>query len=378
MDVDKENLGRLTNDDLFKIMKKYGISVGPISASTRSVYEKKLKNYLEAIENGQTTTSPANTTMPVTITRQQKVDVLSASSIEPDTRTTPPSAQLSATAAANRNTTTVTNVPPAETTKNKRHTLEPSAFQQQSFQSSQASSQTRQPTMLSGVYEDGNQQSRGNSSGGSSNRVVVAEPHSSTQNTHNTTPYPSQSRTQPVQDRARVTTEKPKIDLEFKLIKPSTGSAAAANATSPLSTTTTTTTTYVLPSSSTSFMQSNVSNRRADTNKDYGLLDDRQPTTLSSGFRLQETNIRSRATISHVDRPFNTNFNMNTSSSVVTPKREDPRPVHTQNVAKPQQQQGKSMFNLKYLILVGVLFTMVYFLITHIQSNPDNPVEFMN
>jgi len=58
MEVDKENLRSLSNDDLFKIMKKYGINVGPVNISTRSVYEKKLKNYLESIENGQ---NPAQT-----------------------------------------------------------------------------------------------------------------------------------------------------------------------------------------------------------------------------------------------------------------------------------------------------------------------------
>ena len=58
MEVDKENLRSLPNDDLFKIMKKYGINVGPVNISTRSVYEKKLKNYLESIENGQ---NPAQT-----------------------------------------------------------------------------------------------------------------------------------------------------------------------------------------------------------------------------------------------------------------------------------------------------------------------------
>ena len=50
MEVDKENLRSLSNDDLFKIMKKYGINVGPVNISVRSVYEKKLKNYLESIE----------------------------------------------------------------------------------------------------------------------------------------------------------------------------------------------------------------------------------------------------------------------------------------------------------------------------------------
>ena len=37
-----ENIARLTNEELFDALKRHGLSVGPITASTRSVYEKKL------------------------------------------------------------------------------------------------------------------------------------------------------------------------------------------------------------------------------------------------------------------------------------------------------------------------------------------------
>ena len=42
----KENLSKLSNDELFKMLKKYGINAGPITTTTRSVYEKKLLNFL--------------------------------------------------------------------------------------------------------------------------------------------------------------------------------------------------------------------------------------------------------------------------------------------------------------------------------------------
>lgn len=41
-----EDLSALTNDQLFKLCKKSGINAGPITPTTRSVYEKKLRNCL--------------------------------------------------------------------------------------------------------------------------------------------------------------------------------------------------------------------------------------------------------------------------------------------------------------------------------------------
>ena len=41
-----EDFSTLSNDQLFKLCKKSGINAGPITQTTRSVYEKKLRNCL--------------------------------------------------------------------------------------------------------------------------------------------------------------------------------------------------------------------------------------------------------------------------------------------------------------------------------------------
>ena len=57
MEIDKEKLSQLSNDELFKLLKKNGLNAGPITASTRSVYEKRLKNYYDTKENNSDKTT---------------------------------------------------------------------------------------------------------------------------------------------------------------------------------------------------------------------------------------------------------------------------------------------------------------------------------
>lgn len=61
--IDKDNIGKLTDDELFKTLKELGLSVGPITSTTRSLYERRLKNHLE----GNSTMS-LNTTITTTTT----------------------------------------------------------------------------------------------------------------------------------------------------------------------------------------------------------------------------------------------------------------------------------------------------------------------
>lgn len=46
--IDKDNLGRLSDGDLFKACKRYGVNPGPVTATTRSIYEKRLRKVLES------------------------------------------------------------------------------------------------------------------------------------------------------------------------------------------------------------------------------------------------------------------------------------------------------------------------------------------
>ncbi len=47
IEISKENIGGLNDEQLFKVMKSYGLNVGPITSTTRHLYEKKLRNYLD-------------------------------------------------------------------------------------------------------------------------------------------------------------------------------------------------------------------------------------------------------------------------------------------------------------------------------------------
>lgn len=69
----------LSNDELFKLLKSSGINAGPITPSTRSVYEKKLKNCL----NDVTTDSPkVDSPVKESIVREPVVE-LRAIDVEP-------------------------------------------------------------------------------------------------------------------------------------------------------------------------------------------------------------------------------------------------------------------------------------------------------
>jgi len=66
-----EDLSVLSNEEIFKLCKSSGINAGPITATTRSVYEKKLKNYLNEINNESVTTVPNSTKI-----ESEPIDVL--------------------------------------------------------------------------------------------------------------------------------------------------------------------------------------------------------------------------------------------------------------------------------------------------------------
>ena len=69
-----EELNKLTNDELFSVMKKNGLNAGPVMQTTRFLYEKKLINFLnekqltsvEIERNEEDTTSTDKTEETVT------------------------------------------------------------------------------------------------------------------------------------------------------------------------------------------------------------------------------------------------------------------------------------------------------------------------
>ena len=59
MNIDKDNIDKLTDEELFKALRESGLTVGPITPTTRSLYERRLKNFIE----GNSTT--LNTTVTI-------------------------------------------------------------------------------------------------------------------------------------------------------------------------------------------------------------------------------------------------------------------------------------------------------------------------
>jgi hypothetical protein len=91
MSIDKENIDKLSDEELRSTLKQCGINPGPIMASTRKVYEKKLKNFLET---GNTTI--INTTLNNTAVSNATLVNTTASNTSKSTR----SGQKNAAAAA--------------------------------------------------------------------------------------------------------------------------------------------------------------------------------------------------------------------------------------------------------------------------------------
>lgn len=329
MDIDTATLSSLSNDELFKTMKKCGLNVGPITPSTRSVYEKKLKNYIEGNQTISDTPAPKE---------KEPVAVLSATIVSDTSSSNKPTSrsetrpERSETRPERSETKPEPPKPRAETPLIR---IEPEPVSRRS----EVFTQQTKSTILTGLYDD--------VSRNSVNRSVepIAKTLQSETSSYASSSY-STARIQPA--ILQTTTSKPTNDLEFKLIKPATSSYVVASAT---------TTNFV---------------GRRDTTKDYGLLDDKQsqPVTLSSGYKLPESytpNIRNRVSTT----PRIESQPMKPMPSTVTPL----VPNKTSQVVA-DKPQGTSFF--KYLAVVVVLFFIVYFLVLHLQSNPENPVEFLN
>ena len=76
--IDKSNINKLTDDQLFKALKTCGLTVGPITGTTRSIYEKRLKNFLE---NNSTLISDKTITNTKSATKASTIENLTSSSL---------------------------------------------------------------------------------------------------------------------------------------------------------------------------------------------------------------------------------------------------------------------------------------------------------
>jgi hypothetical protein len=53
MNLDSGNIDKLSDDELFKALKDCGLNVGPITSTTRTLYERRLKSYLDQQQQQQ-------------------------------------------------------------------------------------------------------------------------------------------------------------------------------------------------------------------------------------------------------------------------------------------------------------------------------------
>ena len=129
--IDKENVSNLTDDELFKTLKQCGINAGPITGTTRRIYERKLKTFLETGVLNNTTlnnttlnnTTVNNTTVNTSKTTATRGSPRKKTSVQKDPILTPienvthSSSQESVTTTSKPPTrhTAVVEAPPAPT-----------------------------------------------------------------------------------------------------------------------------------------------------------------------------------------------------------------------------------------------------------------------
>lgn len=70
-----DQVEKLSDEELFKTLKGHGLNVGPITPTTRSLYEKRLKTFLESQSGGtaatvETTTGGTNGNVTTTTSTQ--------------------------------------------------------------------------------------------------------------------------------------------------------------------------------------------------------------------------------------------------------------------------------------------------------------------
>jgi len=80
-----QDLSTLSNDELFKLCKSSGISAGPITQSTRSVYEKKLLRHLNEVTDSsekKPLEKPAEIQSPIVILKANLQQTTENSQVE--------------------------------------------------------------------------------------------------------------------------------------------------------------------------------------------------------------------------------------------------------------------------------------------------------
>ena len=396
--IEKENLGRLSNDELFKALKGYGIQPGPITTTTRFLYEKKLR---AAIEKGGATVKLQNTELSPT---RQSTATPSPVKVASLVENNQPSSGYKMTTRRDKENTVDT------TSSNNENNFEISI------------------TSLNGTQEPVVKVTNPNAS-----KIIIEKTTTTITHTPNS---PSTTSTHTVQQSPAVTTTTPSsvtapvLNRNVDLQRQATSNARIADSSAAYATTNYNTgsssisniqpaTQYyqrpaeiIVPSSnyvSSSISSSNGHNmstvgnllnttrqsaqvprdKFAERLENYGLLrSDEKVDTLSSKYAptvssvpaatvasssssssayVSPMGIRSRAPI-HSDRA--------SSSGTFTSYTKQPNVDFKATASSAAKTDaGAPLINWKYLLFVAVMTAIVYFFIIHMQPNPDNPIE---
>jgi hypothetical protein len=154
MEIDNSTISTLTDDQLFKALKSHGLPAGPITGTTRTIYEKRLRNYLE---NNSTLTKEKPATKsasraPVVVENLSSTTIIERTLIE--------STNSKSQAKSNKPPQTAPPPPPPTININISHVHhtnpnQPSMSQSESQLNTKPKSTTEKPTVKSStnVYE---------------------------------------------------------------------------------------------------------------------------------------------------------------------------------------------------------------------------------
>lgn len=303
---DPVNISSFTNEELFKYLKKCGINAGPITTTTRSVYEKKLRNHLninkEQPNENQVTNLKAN--LEIFETEKKKEPVAAPISKPVENKQT------------NLNKINTINIPSQKTTEPaKTLFVKPALPQEHSSEIIHVEKSTRN------ILRNSNEE----------NESVNTK--SSEYTVHHTTNI--------------------FLSRNESLKKESSESPLRE---SPLRTTN-------LSSNSDAKLKETSRNLKKDVPKpEFKLLKPQMELEHNyvSGLRRETgfttPNIRKRTAT--IEKPTVISNKSHEGSSVTAEKKAG----------------GSGMFNLKYMALVMFVTAIVYMVMIHLQSNPENPL----
>jgi hypothetical protein len=422
--IDKNNLNRLSDDELFQALKKCGLNAGPITGTTRTLYEKRLKNFLET-NPGRTTTKaneppaqPSTSTKPVieTLTSADKAKPTRSTATKkkaqtqaekmeldgeaeasiPITRSSQSNPRVYATTSDENTVPTIPSTQPlrqretvAPATTTRTTIIEPPSVERVST-TARAQPNRYEPTATT---RNSMNDLPSSSTASSSARVISHTNKNPIENISSKTNYNDyESSERRYENKTYSSSNMP----ANRITNPVTTSSMAASSyetisrpsTSSYTSLSSTTTKPVLQSSSytsnimtTRFEPMQASNTQkdkyAERQENYGLISRSEMESGSGAYVSTPSYVRSRGPIhsfektveKHVDTPY---VNKTAPKTAMTATTTSANSIQT-NV----KENKSSMFdiNWKYLISVMILTIIVYFLMVQMHPNPENPID---